>query len=264
MDCIEVDAARCNKDGLCVAVCPSGALAADADGGPVAADAEACIACGHCVAVCPRDALRLPHLPAEGTRPAVRSFPDPAAVDGLLRGRRSIRAYSDRPVSRETLAELVDVARYAPTAVNVQEVRWIVTADPQKVRELAGLIAAWAGESGNLPGYVAKYLARWNQGIDTFLRGAPALAVAHTADDAPWGAIDSAIALTFMELAAVSRGLGACWAGFLTRVAGLYAPMRQALGLPQGHTVRGGLMLGYPKFRYAAVPPRNPAGLTWI
>jgi nitroreductase len=181
-------------------------------------------------------------------------------VDGMLRGRRSIRAYTDRPVSRETVAALIDVARFAPTASNAQEIRWIVADTPKKVRELAALTAAWFAGNGKRP----KYSAMWEQGLDYFLRGAPALAVVHTAAEAPFGAVDCGIALTFMELAAVSRGLGTCWAGLLTFAAAASAPLRQALGVPDGNTVHGGLMLGYPKLRYVGVPPRNPAVVDWL
>lgn len=260
MPLIEVDATRCKHDGLCVTVCPSGCLAAGEDGGPVVADAALCNACGHCVAVCPHDALAHSRVAAAGMRNNLRSWPAPDVVDAMLRGRRSIRAYKDTPVAREVLAELVDVARFAPTASNVQEVGWIVTDAPAKVRELAGLTAAYFAANGTRPTYSAK----WEQGLDYFLRGAPALAVAYVPADAPFGPADCGIALTFMELAAVARGLGTCWAGLLTHAARHSPQLREALGLPQGQVVEGGLMLGYPKVRYPGVPPRNPARLSWI
>lgn len=264
MDLITVDATKCSKDGLCVAVCPSGALEADADGGPVAADPGVCNACGHCVAACPHGALTNVRVdavdPAVGVRANVRSWPGPAAVDGLLRGRRSIRAYKGKPVERAVMEELLDVARHAPTASNVQEIRWSVTVDPATVRELAGLTAAWFAANGQRP----KYSSMWERGRDYFLRGAPALAVVYTEAAAPFGAADCGIALTFLELAAVSRGLGACWAGLLTFAANGDAAVRQALGVPEGHLVQGGLMLGYPKVRYTGVPPRNPVRARWL
>lgn len=264
MALIEVDAAKCRKDGLCVAVCPSKVLEADAAGGPVLADPDLCNDCGHCLAVCPHGALTHARLAAGDVRARSRFRPTPDVVDELLRGRRSIRCYADTPVSREMVAELLDVARYAPTASNDQEIRWCVTVDPAKVRELAALTAAYFSRQSRLRPVHKKYLALWDRGIDTFLRGAPALAVVYTEDRFAFGPADCGIALTFLELAAVARGLGTCWAGLLTRAAAADAPLRQALGLPEGHTVHGGLMLGYPAVRYAGVPPRHPAALHWL
>lgn len=78
--------------------------------------------------------------------------------------------------------------------------------DPEKVRELAGLTADWFADKAVRP-VLVKYLALWARGHDAFLRGAPALVVAYTASNAPFGAVDTGIALTFLELAAVARGL---------------------------------------------------------
>jgi nitroreductase len=85
-----------------------------------------------------------------------------------------------------------------------------------------------------------------------------------TPADWGWGREDCAVALTFLELAAEARGLGVCWAGFLTRVAAVHAPIRQALGVPEGYVVQGGLMLGEPKFGYQRVPPRKPLSVQWV
>ena len=267
MDLITVDADKCKKDGLCVLECPTRALALDDSGGPVVTDAAICNACGHCVAVCPHGALVNAKVeavnPASGVRRDLKSWPAPEVVGGLRLGRRSSRADKEKPVPRELMEELLDVARYAPTASNVQEIRWIVTVDPAKVRELAALTAAWFAGDGSRP-VLMRYAALWKGGLDVYLRGAPALAVIHTEADMRFGAADCGIALTFLELAAVSRGLGTCWAGLLTFAANGDAAVRAALGVPEGHVVQGGLMLGYPKARYAAVPPRNPVQARWL
>ena len=257
---LTVDVSRCKQDGMCVAECPSGCLEADADGRPVAADPSVCNGCGHCVAICPQDALTHSRVDAAGLRPTWRDIPAPEAVDGMLLGRRSTRVWSNRLVTRDVAEELLNVARYAPTAVNTQQVGWIVTVSPEKVHELAGVIADFFIKSNGHP----KYAALWNKGQDTFLRSAPSLAVAYAAADSIWGHADCAIALTFMEIAAVSRGLGTCWAGLLTAAATHSETVRQALGVPEGQAVRGGLMLGYPKVRYPKVPPRNPARVSWL
>jgi nitroreductase len=106
-------------------------------------------------------------------------------------------------------------------------------------------------------------LEQWESGYDFVLRGAPTVVVACTPADYAWGKQDCAIALTYFELAAEARGIGVCWAGYLTRVAAVHAPLRRALSLPEGYTVHGGLMLGEPKYRYRKVPPRKPLSVQW-
>jgi nitroreductase len=106
-------------------------------------------------------------------------------------------------------------------------------------------------------------LELWDNGYDFVLRGAPSLVVACAPADYDWGKQDCAIALTFLELAAESRGLGVCWAGYLTRVAAVHPPLREALSVPEGFVVHGGLMLGEPKYSYSRIPPRKPLSVQW-
>jgi nitroreductase len=71
------------------------------------------------------------------------------------------------------------------------------------------------------------------------------------------------IALTYLELAAPSLGLGTCWAGYFTAAANFYPPLQKALDLPQGHLPYGATMIGYPKYSYQRIPPRNKPEISW-
>lgn len=260
MSQIKVDKNLCKKDGACVAVCPSMVLALNREGFPEEVPGSNCILCGHCAAVCPHDALTHTGLPREAFLPAARKLPAPELIDGFLMSRRSVRAFKEKPIARKTVESLLDVARRAPTASNSQKLHWIVAGDAARVHELAretinGLCAAGAGP---------EVLAEWESGYDHVLRGAPVAIVACAPADYGWGKQDCAIALTFLELAAEARGLGVCWAGYLTHVAGDYAPLRQALSVPDGYTVCGGVMLGERKFLYRKIPPRKPLSVQWL
>ena len=52
---VNVDKDACLGDGLCIAECPTGALAADENGKAEANDE--CIDCLNCITVCPADAI---------------------------------------------------------------------------------------------------------------------------------------------------------------------------------------------------------------
>ena len=45
---------------------------------------------------------------------------DPASVETAIRTRASVRSFLDRPVPREVIEELLDLARLAPSGVNTQ------------------------------------------------------------------------------------------------------------------------------------------------
>lgn len=71
------------------------------------------------------------------------------------------------------------------------------------------------------------------------------------------------IALTYLELAATSMGLGTCWAGYFNVAATSFPPMQEALALPPGHQAFGSMMVGCPKFSYHRLPLRNPPAISW-
>jgi nitroreductase/NAD-dependent dihydropyrimidine dehydrogenase PreA subunit len=257
---ITVDVNVCKGDGACVSVCPAGVLILNQKGFPEEVPESNCIFCGHCVAVCPHDALTHTGLPQEPFLPVSKNLPTPAVIDNFLNGRRSVREFKDRPIAKETLQALLDVARRAPTASNSQKLHWIVVEDKAKVHALSQEVMNFMRASDITPAR----LAQWDSGNDFILRGAPTVVVACAPADYSWGKQDCAIALTYLELAAEARGLGVCWAGYLTRVASVHAPIHQALSVPAGYVVCGGLMLGEHKFAYRLVPPRKPLSVQWV
>ena len=146
MSLIAIDEQKCQRDGHCVAVCPTKVLALKKGAFPAATALaeEMCIRCGHCVAVCPHGALSHREM-ASADCPAGR--PDwklsPEQVEHFLRSRRSIRAYQDKTVEREAIAKLISIARYAPSGHNGQPVEWLVVSGRAEVKKLGGLVVEW-------------------------------------------------------------------------------------------------------------------------
>jgi len=266
MSLITIDHTTCRRDGMCSSVCPMGLFDQDGDGFPVfRADAdERCIACGHCVAVCPLRAVHHETLPLEESdlidHYLAVSVP---ALNQLLKSRRSVREFRDEPVPEELVGKAIETARWAPSAVNRQPVHWLVIQTPAEVRRLAGLVIDYLRQIKTLEPRYAPYIELWEQGKDPVLRNAPHLVVIHAPDEWIWSSVDSTIALTQFELAAVAQGIGTCWAGFLMRAANGHPPLREALGIPADNSVFGALMYGFPRYHYRAVPPRLEARIEW-
>jgi len=258
MSQITVDESRCKRDGACVAVCPTRALALNAEGYPEEVPESRCILCGHCVAVCACDALMHAELAAEEFLPMPAELPAPAMMDGFLASRRSVREFKDRPVGREVMEALLDVARRAPTAKNTQKLHWIVIEGREKIQALSQETVNVIG-----PKITPALLQQWKEGYDIVLRGAPTVVVVCAPTDYEWGKEDGAIALTYMELAAEARGIGACWTGLLAHAAAAHEPLNRLLSVPEEYVVCGGLMLGEGKYHYKHIPPRSPVSVQW-
>jgi nitroreductase/NAD-dependent dihydropyrimidine dehydrogenase PreA subunit len=266
-----VDATKCTRDGICLTECPAHFIELRAES-PVPtwiprAD-ERCVSCGHCVAVCPQGAISLSTMPVDQC-PDIRhdlavSVPQ---VSEHLRARRSIRSYHDRPVERETLAALIYIARFAPSGGNSQPVQWLVAYDADLVRRLGQHTADWMRSALAEPGEhwwgLHRVMECWDAGEDIAFRcTAPHVIFAHAPKGV--GPVACTIALTYVEVAAPAYGLGTCRAGFLTNAANDWPPMRQELGVPEGHTCFGALMIGYPRHEMRRIPLRNQARLAWL
>lgn len=263
MSLIKIDASKCKMDGLCAAVCPSALIVQQGKETPqVVADAEKiCNLCGHCIGICSTGALSLDKMPLEECVPVRRELePAADAAEQFLKRRRSIREFKQDPVPRETLERILDTARWAPSASNVQPVRWTAVMQRKDVVYLAGRTAEWMRKTNNAP----IYLGAWDRGKDMILRGAPHLLVACAPAQSVWGPADCAIALTYVELAAQTNGLGTCWAGLMTRAADSDPEIGRFLGLATGQKIYGAVMIGYPQYRYRRIPSRNAALVTWM
>jgi nitroreductase/NAD-dependent dihydropyrimidine dehydrogenase PreA subunit len=269
MELLKIDKHLCTKCGICADACPASLISVDADG-PYATGTRQCIACGHCVAVCPFGALdnKNAHL-SEQTPFDSANLVDAASATTFLRSRRSIRAYKPEPVPRETISRILDVARFAPTGGNSQGLSYIVISDRGDLKRISATTVDWMEGEVKRGSPVAPYFegivrnAR-KTGKDVILRGAPHLIVAVCDTEFPRGAENAHFAFAYAELFAPTVGAGTCWAGLFQGCAfSGYGPLIEALKIPARKKVAGGLMVGFPRYRYYRLVNRNPLDVTW-
>jgi nitroreductase/NAD-dependent dihydropyrimidine dehydrogenase PreA subunit len=273
MGLLIIDEKKCKKDGLCVAECPVSIIhQKDKESFPeiVPGGEKVCLLCGHCVAVCPHGALNHERIPIDTCPPIDNDMVinEEQALQ-FLRSRRSVRFFKDKPVEKETLQRLIEIARYAPTGSNSQQVEWTVFNDKEKIHNLAGMTIDGMKQllgkdpKGNYPPYFPLIIAAWDFGLDVVLREAPALVVASAPASAISGMTDVSLALSYLELAAQTKGIGTCWAGIIHMGLQSNQLLQEALGLPEGHVHHYGMMLGYAKPRYYRLPERKTPKIHW-
>jgi len=153
------------------------------------------------------------------------------AVLEAIRKRYSCRAYQEKSIEQEKLSQILEAARLAPSAKNLQDWRFVVVTDKEKKHKLA--------EAAN------------NQ---TFIEKAGAIIVACSVSSEVMrcgqavGPIDVAIALEHICLQAAQLGLATCWVG------SFYPDkVRPIVGIPQDVAIIELMVLGYP-----ADKPKEP------
>lgn len=272
MPLFTIDETRCKRDGLCAAECPAGCIVFEEGGLPTPHEKKQlyCLECGHCMAVCPAEAIRLDCF-AAGSVPLDKSLrAAPEQVEQFLRGRRSVRAFRDRPVERDLIQGLLETAEYSPSGHNARPTRWSVALGTGKVAGIAESVVEWMRDEAEseTPLASALHLAgivrAWDNGVDLICRNAPALAVAWGPKKGITPKEDAVVAVTYLELAAAGRGLGACWCGYGVIGAAHSPEVARLLGAPGDAQVYGALLLGHPARRNRAIPPRPAPGVTWL
>ena len=273
MEPVIFDYDKCNNDGICAHVCPRKLIALDAETSrpeSIPEAAELCINCGHCLAVCPTSAIALKGVnPEDCRRISKKQLPNFEQVDLLMRSRRSIRVYKDKPLDREIIEQLLDTCRYAPSGSNSQPVHWIVASGRERLDVLAQMVIDWMQQEVDAKSPLAERMhldvvvEGWKRGEDRIFRGGPAVMMTHAPEIGSLPSENCAIAMTFLDLAAAVLRLGTCWVGYLMLAAAQHPPISEALGIPQGHRFYGAMIVGYPKYAYQRIPQRNQPNLTW-
>jgi nitroreductase len=228
----------------------------------VSGGVERCISCNHCIAICPVNAISVNGLDSSDCDLFLAGiYPRLEHIMTLVQMRRSIRNYSDVPVERSQVEQLLNAMRWAPTAKNRLPVKWLVINGREKVVELGGLVIDWFRR---LKG-VEEMIAAWEEGRDPIFRGAPCVVAAYTTADATWAAVDCSIAMQTLDYCATAMRLGTCWAGYFIHAAQKDKEINNWLGLERNEEIHAALMIGNTGGEfYQKIPPRPELKIKWI
>jgi F420 biosynthesis protein FbiB-like protein len=185
----------------------------------------------------------------------------------LIRSRRSIRRYAERPVKRAVVMRLLEAAAWAPSAHNRQPWRFAVIEEAGARERLAGAMNAVLRADLAADGLPPEQIEAQARRRRERLTRAPVLVVLCMTmadmDDYPdprrrqaeWTMAAQSLALAGgnLLLAAHAEGLGACWL-----CAPLFCPdvVRETLGLPADWEPQAFVSLGWPA--EAPVREREP------
>ncbi len=269
---IKVNSEKCTKCGLCEKICRGTLVMSDL--GPKV-DNDLCIECGHCVAVCPNGALDSTKTPLDNqVQIQKEKLIDSDIAATFLRSRRSIRTFQKRDVSREIISELLNIARFAPTACNSQGLSYHVIDNHEILHKITSIIADWTEESiengvlknspwvQNTVSTIEQYR---NDNKDTILRDAPCLVIATALrEQKELGRDNTHFSLTYVQLYAQTLGLGTCWSGLFEYCSmAEYEPLLRLLNISKDRVVTGALLVGYPLYNFKRLVDRNPLEITW-
>jgi nitroreductase/NAD-dependent dihydropyrimidine dehydrogenase PreA subunit len=262
----QIDEERCIQCGECVEDCPAGVISMEDY--PTITNEEGCYRCQHCLAVCPTGAVSILGRDPDASTELEGNMPDATGLETLIKGRRSVRRYSDKDLDPALIDELLDIACHAPTGVNAQDVLFTVVREGAVMKGLREEVMAQLvklNDDGELPeGFVRQYLGMaveaWQkEGKDIIFRGAPHLLVTSGPKNAPSPAQDTLIALTTFQLIAHARGVGTVWDGMFMMALAVCPGLAARLGIPEDHIIGYAMAFGEPAVEYHRIVQRGPA-----
>ena len=146
----------------------------------------------------------------------------------LIMKRRTIRKFKQDRIGRSILEKLVNAARYAPSAANLQPLKYIIIDTPEKVGRVFDKVR-WAGyiaPAGN-PGEGEEPVAFIVILADTEIKKSDY-------------ELDIGAAAQNIFLSALEEGIGTCWMGAINR-----DEIRKILEIPERYIINTVIALGY-------------------
>lgn len=289
---VTVDRDACVGCGECVRMCPTRALGMV--GGKAAVVGDHSLGCGHCVDVCPVGAVTLGSLDPRTRAYATMTVPEgflgaggvePGTLVQLMSSRRSCRAYTDEPVGRDVLEDLVRVGLTAPSGTNSQKWTFTVLPERKAMVALAERILAFFVRLNRIAGiaplrwflrmvgkpeldvYHRRYasmieaaVSAWrNEKRDLLWHGAPAAIIIAARPGGGTSPEDCLLAAQNILLAAHAMGLGTCLIGFAVSAMKRDASLARSVGIGADETVHAIVALGHP----AVIWHRGVPGRRW-
>lgn len=286
---ISINPDRCKKDGLCIRVCPKVFGEGGHDTIPTAARPQFCNGCGHCMLICPAGAIEIRNISPDRIH-AIQSglLPSFDQVQEMIRARRSIRNFLDKPVGRKHIDRIIDAARLAPSAKNTQSTHFTIIDDPSILKKIAGITAEWLGRSARkLRNPIVRYVYllrgmttkdefdRWisqyeltaenmEKGMDTILYKAPLLILFHGGKKIRFAEANANLALQNATFAAQALGIGSFYTGYVVSACAYQRNIPDMLRIPRNHRVWAGLALGHPRIAFERWIDRTKDDINWI
>ena len=151
-------------------------------------------------------------------------------VEDAIKKRRTIRRFKQDPIPLDILKNLIDLARVAPMAKNIQALEFIIVREKENVKELFNMV---------------KFAASLPEHLRTPEKGreptAYIIVLVNTKIKAGYVDFDVGAAVENILLGAVKYGIGTCWMGNINT-----SKIRTFFQIEDFYDIKHVISLGYP------------------
>jgi nitroreductase len=180
-------------------------------------------------------------------------------LDQCIKGRRSVRAYTDEPVSKEQLEAVLEAGTWAPTGMSREPWRFILIENKDLIKLVSDETKQLVIQ--NMPALAAQY----STDKDVICYNAPMLILICTEKDPQWqqvNMLDSVLAAQNIFLKAYELGLGTCYMGFVNFLNAKPEVLRK-IGVPENYAMMVPFIIGHPKTTQGSGKRQKPQIAEW-
>lgn len=281
---LKIDAQSCTKCGKCIKICPNKIFYLAGNKQVELQFTDTCISCGHCLCVCPTSSISHSHFPSDKIRSFNQlDYPSGKQLLTLMRGRRSNRSLTNKPIPQDALDMIVEAAYRAPTASNAQGLEFTLLTNPTKLKDVTlftldvfgsiikmvdnvvirPIVKTFAPTTYRYIPMFKKIREQFEHGDDLILRNSTALLIISAPKSSRFGAEDANLAYQNASLMAESLGLANIYMGFVLSATRQKAgKLEKSLGIDgKIHAV---LALGIPSVQYHSYVDKKPIKFTYL
>jgi nitroreductase len=181
-------------------------------------------------------------------------------LDVCIKGRRSVRSYTDELVSKEQVEAVLEAGIWAPTAGHREPCRFIVIENKELIKYVSDETKVLVKQR------FPPIAPRFSTEADVICYNAPVLILVCTEKDqrmANMNLLDSVLAAENMFLKAYELGLGTCYMGFI-QFLNAKPDVLEKIGVPENYDMMVPFVIGHPKTKQGTGKREKPNILKWI
>jgi len=177
-----------------------------------------------------------------------------------IKERRSVRAYTDEPVSKEQMEAVLEAGVWAPTGMGREPLRFIIIENKELIKYVSNNTKEAVKQM--MPPLAERFCTE----ADIICYNAPSLVLVCTEKDPQWANVnllDSVLATQNMFLKAYELGLGTCYMGFVQLLNSNPEALRK-MGVPENCELTVPFIVGHPKAKQGKGQRQKPNVLKWL
>jgi nitroreductase len=180
-------------------------------------------------------------------------------LDEAIKGRRSVRAFTEKPVSKEQIEAVLEAGIWAPTGMHREPWRFIVIENKEFIKYVSDETKILVQK--NMPPLAKQFSTE----LDIICYNAPVLILVCTEKNQQWtdiNLLDSVLAAQNMFLKAHELDLGTCYMGFVNLINSKPEVLKK-IGVPSNCEMQVPFILGHPKVKQGKGKRNKPNILKW-